>query len=774
MCSSDLGVSQAPQTPVPAVAIIGVGPRGLTVLERLVALAAKRFAGAVGASRSAADAATETALTIHLIDPYPPGAGIVWRTDQPESLLMNTTIAEQTVFPDSSCSFLGPDEAPTGPSMAEWYLANGGTEPLHSTFPSRSLYGRYLRDAYQRIREGAPDFIEIVEHPTKAESVIDLPTLDLPAPEAEGSRATVPEQLVRCQNGTTIVASAVVLAVGHIPSAQPEERARLAAFAERNGGLYLPQGLPAETPVTEVAPGERVIVRGMGLNYFDLQTLFTHERGGRFVPEPGGQLRYVPSGDEPRLALGSRRGIPYRSKPICHEHPRRDWPLRFFTKDNIALLAGLDDLDGERKAGARFNDQLWPLILADLRLAYYHTLSQVRPEAFADDPGQLREAIGEAVSRHLTRRTWQETHPQSTGEAGAAEARAGVTARAGASADATARVGASATTTEEAARQGRVTREAFAWSEIEEALVPDPADRMSLHTLLNPLEGELFTSREPGEPGSLHEWMLDFLRTDLRSSLAGPTGSPEKALFTVLWQSRLLLKELIVAGHIDRVSIDMEILGWFEGFVSGICDGPPPQRIAELLALAEAGIVSFIGPDMRIEENRAALEANANDDEAVAGARADALGAEPVSRAQTDAVGADAQAQGPRPEIFTVTSAQAAGEITGSVVIDAASPTNSVSRAADVLLYGMLERGQLTAARLTLDDGREKFLNGLALTPRPYRTIDVEGNVHPRRFALSIQLSSKQWGLAIAANPNTDAATLNDSHAAAEAILDLL
>ncbi|AMT94987.1 hypothetical protein ABH903_003378 [Brevibacterium epidermidis] len=756
-------MSQAPQTPVPAVAIIGVGPRGLTVLERLVALAAKRFAGAA-----------ETALTIHLIDPYPPGAGIVWRTDQPETLLMNTTIAEQTVFPDSSCTFLGPDEAPTGPSMAEWYVANGGTEPLHSTFPSRSLYGRYLRDAYRRIRASAPDFIEIVEHPTKAESVIDLPTLDLPTPEAEGSRATVPEQLVRCQNGTTIVASAVVLAVGHIPSAQPEERARLAAFAERNGGLYLPQGLPAETPVTEVAPGERVIVRGMGLNYFDLQTLFTHERGGRFVPEPGGQLRYVPSGDEPRLALGSRRGIPYRSKPICHEHPRRDWPLRFFTKDNIALLAGLDDLDGERKAGARFNDQLWPLILADLRLAYYHTLSQVRPEAFADDPGQLREAIGEAVSRHLTRRTWQETHPQSTGEAGAAEARAGVTARAGASADATARVGASATTTEEAARQGRVTREAFAWSEIEEALVPDPADRMSLHTLLNPLEGELFTSREPGEPGSLHEWMLDFLRTDLRSSLAGPTGSPEKALFTVLWQSRLLLKELIVAGHIDRVSIDMEILGWFEGFVSGICDGPPPQRIAELLALAEAGIVSFIGPDMRIEENRAALEANANDDEAVAGARADALGAEPVSRAQTDAVGADAQAQGPRPEIFTVTSAQAAGEITGSVVIDAASPTNSVSRAADVLLYGMLERGQLTAARLTLDDGREKFLNGLALTPRPYRTIDVEGNVHPRRFALSIQLSSKQWGLAIAANPNTDAATLNDSHAAAEAILDLL
>src|SRR5699024_3064146 len=61
------------------------------------------------------------------------------------------------------------------------------------------------------------------------------------------------------------------------------------------------------------------------------------------------------------------------------------------------------------------------------------------------------------------------------------------------------------------------------------------------------------------------------------------------------------------------VSVDMEICGWFEGFVSGICDGPPPQRIAELLALAEAGVVSFIGPDMRIEENTAALDTAASD-----------------------------------------------------------------------------------------------------------------------------------------------------------------
>src|SRR5699024_10471844 len=221
-------------------------------------------------------------------------------------------------------------------------------------------------------------------------------------------------------------------------------------------------------------------------------------------------------------------------------------------------------------------------------------LSQVLPQAFAGDPGPLREAIAEAVSRHLTLRTWHATHPHAAARETSASPQPAPRAS-------TASPPSAATRTATAAAAAS-------------APAIDPADRMSLHSLLNPLEGELFTSREPGDPDSLHEWMLDFLRTDLRNSLAGPTGSPEKALFPVLWQSRLLLKELIVAGHIDRVSVDMEICGWFEGFVSGICDGPPPQRIAELLALAEAGVVSFIGPDMRIEENTAALDTAASDD----------------------------------------------------------------------------------------------------------------------------------------------------------------
>ena len=75
------------------VCLIGAGPRGLSVLERLCA--------------NAASAAPETAVTVHVVDPFPPGAGQVWRTDQSEHLLMNTVASQVTMFTDESVELRG-------------------------------------------------------------------------------------------------------------------------------------------------------------------------------------------------------------------------------------------------------------------------------------------------------------------------------------------------------------------------------------------------------------------------------------------------------------------------------------------------------------------------------------------------------------------------------------------------------------------------------------------------------------------------------------------
>ncbi|GAA4284534.1 FAD/NAD(P)-binding protein [Brevibacterium daeguense] len=639
------------------IAIIGVGPRGLSVFERLTALAPR----------------VESHLEIHLIDPHPPGAGQVWRTDQHPELLMNTTLGEQTVFPDASC---GVDFADTGPDMAEWYRTRGGTAKPDSTFASRALYGRYLCWAHDHIRAHAAANVTTVHHPASATAIVEPTGID--------SRDQA--QLVRLSDGTTVEAEAVVLSVGHIPAQLTDERAAWARFAADSHLTYLPPGLPAEAQVERLPAGEPVIFRGFGLNFFDLQTLLTTGRGGRFEETADG-LAYHPSGHEPILAPSSRRGVPYRTKPITPEHPLTDHRLRYFTPENVERLAGDDE-------PLHFNDQLWPLILADVRHGWYAALALSEREAFAADPGRLKEALVEGVDRHLSRRAAAETR-------------------------------------ETDHRPGRLTRESPAWSAIEADVVADSSRRLDLRRFLRPLEGLEFAQRRGGA-GSLAAWMLDFLRADLAASRLGPERSPEKSLFAVLWSARAYLKELVAAGRIAEASLVTEIRGWFEDFVAGICDGPPPQRYAELIALTEAGLVDFVGPEVRITTSRAG-----------------------------------------EPAAFIADSPAVPQPVRAPALVDAASPANQVRYAADELISGMLERGQLAVAAHIGPDGIEQPLSGIVVEGPAHRTVDARGHAHPRRHCLSIQLSAVQLGLAIAANPGKRAQSLIDAHRIAESILGL-
>lgn len=99
------------------ICIIGAGPRGLAVLERLCA--------------NERHAPSADRIVVHVVDPYSPGAGSVWRTDQSWHLLMNTVASQITVFTDDSVAIDGPIEP--GPTLYEWAqsLALLG-DPSHS------------------------------------------------------------------------------------------------------------------------------------------------------------------------------------------------------------------------------------------------------------------------------------------------------------------------------------------------------------------------------------------------------------------------------------------------------------------------------------------------------------------------------------------------------------------------------------------------------------------------------------------------------------------
>jgi hypothetical protein len=105
----------------------------------------------------------------------------------------------------------------------------------------------------------------------------------------------------------------------------------------------------------------------MGLAFVDLLVLLMEGRGGQFVETHDGGLRYLPSGREPKLWAGSRRGVPYHSKISATLRGEAPGPLRFLTPSAVdTLLARHGELD--------FRRDLWPLIAKEAGYGYYREL----------------------------------------------------------------------------------------------------------------------------------------------------------------------------------------------------------------------------------------------------------------------------------------------------------------------------------------------------------------------------------------------------------------
>ncbi|MBO0691383.1 MAG: FAD/NAD(P)-binding protein [Acidimicrobiaceae bacterium] len=352
--------------------VIGGGPRGTSIVERLIA-----NAGALVGDRP---------LRIHLVDPYPAGPGRVWRKQQADLLWLNTTAADNTILPDSSVTCEGPVD--TGPTFLEWArsvapgrLAGselaGEVARVHpGWFPSRRLYSEYLTWTLERSAASAPPGVTLERRAARA---VDL--------SEEGGR-----QLVWLDDGgEPLAVDAVVLATGHHDVAPAPEEADLAAFAEARGLAYLPRAYTADADLDRFEPGATVLVRGGGLAFIDCMVLLFEGRGGSYERGAEGRLVYRPSGAEPHLLVGSRRGVPYHSKPTyALGGPRPPLP-HFFRAAGLAEMA-------ERAGPLDYETHLRPLIAAELAYGYYHELWHAHPERVVGSWEVFVERLEEAAS----------------------------------------------------------------------------------------------------------------------------------------------------------------------------------------------------------------------------------------------------------------------------------------------------------------------------------------------------------------------------------------
>ncbi len=323
-----------------SVAIIGLGSRGLSVLERLLT-----FAG---------QADPDSALRIEVIDPVADGVGVHDRR-QPDYLLLNTICSQVSMFPDSHTVV---DVSPVpGPSLYEWVIEQdlrvaddgfsvGSTgRPIRPTdFLPRRVLGEYLAWFFQRLLAQVPSQVILTVHRAEATSLIT---------------GTVGRLRIGLSNQEQLEVDSVFLTTGYTANAghRPANRRRVA------------EPYPMPQRLAGIGAGQTAAIAGFGLSAMDAMSCLTIGRGGRYL-EKDGQLRYLASGNEPRLIFYSRSGRPCRARPRLLEFGAPYRPLAFTT-------ARIDALRAAHRGPLDFRLQVLPLIHTELRISYRRCESRI-------------------------------------------------------------------------------------------------------------------------------------------------------------------------------------------------------------------------------------------------------------------------------------------------------------------------------------------------------------------------------------------------------------
>lgn len=624
--------------PAAQIAVVGAGPRGTVVLERICA--------------NASLVAPGQRIDVHLIDPWPHGGGRVWRTGQNRHVVMNTVAGDITVFTDDSVRCAGAIRP--GPTQYQFarMLAAGEIEGFPGwavaearamrpwSYASRAFQGCYLGWALQHIIDTAPPQVRVMQYRMRAVSLKDVP----------GGR----QLLWLDGQPTPLEVDAVVLSMGHIDVAPTSGQQALQDFATRHGGTYLPPASPGEVDLSGIRAGEPVILRGLGLNFFDYMVLLTVDRGGSF-DRRSGRLVYRPSGQEPVLYAGSGRGVPYTARAEIRQEIVPRYQPRFLTGDVIRAL--------RHAAGTGCGDfmtDLWPYIAKETGWVYYRHLLRGEPAALA-----RFEASYPAL-------TW-----------------------------------------------GSEQLDALLAE-----LVPNADDRWDWDQLDRPTIGRHFA----GRPEYL-AWIKSRLREDYVNSTLGPAGSALKATAAMLRDLRDEVRQVISHQGISGNSYREHIDRWFSGLNNYVASGPPAFRIEELSALADVGIVRFVGPDMGV---------TADSDRGLFLAHSPAVDGPPVAAA---------------------------------ALIEAHLPLIDLRRTTDPLLRDLLQAGQCRPHRMPNADGTEVETGGLDITEGSQRVIGTDGSAHRGRFSYGPPVESVQWVTAIGARPHVNSRTLLQGDAIARGAL---
>ncbi|MFI1979659.1 FAD/NAD(P)-binding protein [Streptomyces wedmorensis] len=579
------------------IAVIGSGPRGMMVLERLAAR--------LGEHPGPLD------VRIFLVDAVEPGAGQVYRTDQPDWFLMNTVAGQCSAYsgePDG-----GPARAGAGPSFGQWW-ESVGDYPGPDSYAPRGQYGRYLRSVLDAVTESLPTGVRLRSIKERVEEVVRV----------DGDRYRI-----ALSGGERLDVDRVVLATGHSRHRLTGREGDLADLAAQNPELRYIQGeSAADMPLHEIAPGSGVGVIGLGLSFYDVMAALTLGRGGRFTPGDGGRLVYHPSGEEPVIVAGSRSGMPLPARGRNQKPPQYSYRPVLFTPGRIRSHQPRGPLD--------FTRHVLPWLKAEIELVYYRTA--------------LRRAFdGEVADRFVA----QVVHD---------------------------------------AEQGVPSVEAIA-ARLGLSGVP-PID---IDALARP-----FAHRAFADPEDFGRALREEIERDLAHATEGNVDSPLKAALDVMRDTRWVLRELVDFSGLTGRSQKEDFLGWYVPRASFLAAGPPMERLQQVLALLDCGLLRIVGPRTRFDGD-------------------------------------------PADGVYVVSSAQVPGSaVPVTTLVDARIPSPDLHSDLSPLTARLRESGAWTSY-VNHSGGAGYDTGGVAVTKSPFHPVAGDGSVDEDMYVLGIPTEHTRW-----------------------------
>src|SRR5436190_960788 len=287
-----------------SVAIIGLGPKGLYCLERLLAEFKAR--------------PLRRGLEVHIFNRTAHfGASPIYDPEQPEYILVNVSVGEIDLWTEKE----PPIVAGRGPDFVTWYQQT--VEPhaplTGNEYLSRAVVGRYLIEGFNRILKHLPQNTTVSCHVGEVRDI------------RSRGRDYQLEFVTEGGQAFEFDADKILLATGHSRLTPGVQEQQYEAFARRHTGTaFIPFVYPVVESMKQVPAGSRVVMKGIGLTFIDAVLELTEGRGGRFKRAASGVLAYTPGSNEPSAIIAfSRTGLPMT--PKAWDQPLAPRQLTFFT-----------------------------------------------------------------------------------------------------------------------------------------------------------------------------------------------------------------------------------------------------------------------------------------------------------------------------------------------------------------------------------------------------------------------------------------------------------